>query len=99
MKNFSAAKNSRPVSDGFDLRFSLSVFPVFRTGGPGLPTISRSKDFELYRPALRLGLTLNDYYGERFLFQERLFYIAVTRSSLAEDFIAKKQSYEHIASV
>jgi len=38
------------------LNYSLGWFS--RLGGPGLLTISRFDDFQLYRPARRAGLTL-----------------------------------------
>ena len=38
------------------LHIGLSLCPLSRLGGPGLLTISRYNDFELYRPARRAGL-------------------------------------------
>lgn len=44
---------------GWKFHYPCSL--VFRTGGPGLLTTSRLNDFELYRPARRGVLALNDY--------------------------------------
>ena len=57
------------------------MFLVFRTGGPGLLTISRFNDFVALSTARRLGLTLNDSLKRALL--------GVARSSLAGDCIAK----------
>ena len=57
VNNFVAAKE---LAARFGWRcqmvFTIRVHWFFRTGGPGLLTISRSNDFELYRPARRAGL-------------------------------------------
>ena len=64
-------------------RYPLPRFS--RLGGLGLRTTSRFDDFELYRPARRAGLDpLTTTQEGVAVNSERLFYIAVARSSLRE---------------
>lgn len=61
MNNFVAAEKFA-ARFGWRWRFAKdAVFTIrvvdFRAGGPGLLTLSRDNDFQLYRPAAGAGLT------------------------------------------